>query len=191
MKIYTRSGDHKKTSLVGGERVSKSELRIDAYGDVDELSAFLSLFSDTLSQHDTILSTAQLNLLFPRVQKHLFVVCSELACRKKIPQFSIEAEDVLFLEQSIDAFESQLPRLTNFVLPGGHVLNSQAHMCRTICRRAERKIVQLSEQEDVQEEILKYINRLSDLLFVLARFMSLSFSAQEVIWSGQISERKG
>jgi cob(I)alamin adenosyltransferase len=178
MKIYTKTGDGGKTSLVEGTRISKSDLRIEAYGTVDELNSFLGLVAD----HDV--NKARYDFL-KSIQDNLFVIGANLASdpskrADKVPP--VQTEDIIALEKSMDEMDSKLPELKHFILPGGHVAVSLAHVCRTICRRAERCVVRLSEADEVPELVATYLNRLSDFFFVLSRMMSLELGVQEVKW---------
>lgn len=178
MKIYTKTGDKGETSLLGGTRVNKSHLRIDAYGTIDELNAHLGFLRD---QEANQKREEKLSI----IQDRLFVVGAMLATDPekntvKIPE--LKKEDVLFLEAEIDRMESGLPPLTNFILPGGHPVVSYAHIARTVCRRAERAIILLRESSAVDELIPEYINRLSDYLFVLGRQLALELQVQEITW---------
>lgn len=178
MKIYTKGGDKGKTSLLGGTRVSKAHLRIDAYGNVDELNSWIGVLRD--HQENT-----SRNLLFIEIQDRLFTLGSNLAkepgeSRIAIP--NIAESDVERLEKVIDEMNSSLPPMKNFVLPGGHPLVSFAHVARTVCRRAERGVVALQEHEEVNELIIMYLNRLSDYLFMLSRALTQELKANEVPW---------
>lgn len=179
MKIYTRTGDKGKTSLFTGKRVPKHHIRIESYGTVDELNAHLGLLRD---QRMDARSLEMLAL----IQVKLFTVGSILATepkkdqRLKIPR--ILAEDIELLEREMDRINTELPEMTHFILPGGHPTVSYCHIARTVCRRAERAISLLSENDAVPEGVLSYINRLSDYLFVLARKLSKDLKIQEVKW---------
>ncbi|WP_162419351.1 cob(I)yrinic acid a,c-diamide adenosyltransferase [Cyclobacterium roseum] len=178
MKIYTKTGDKGETSLLGGTRVTKSHLRIDAYGTIDELNAHLGFLRDQeMNQKRAEKLT--------RIQDRLFVVGAMLASdpeKKAVNIPELTKEDVLFLEAEIDLMESGLPPLKNFILPGGHPVVSYAHITRTVCRRAERAIIMLGESSTVEELIPEYINRLSDYLFVLGRQLALELQIQEITW---------
>lgn len=178
MKIYTKKGDKCNTTLVGGVGVSKIHPRIEAYGTVDELIAHVGLLSDMLTDNEIKSSLLKL-------QDKLMIAAAQLAYDKsvKLSLPEISNQDVEWLEQSIDAMEEKLTPLTHFLLPGGHIAISQAHVCRTVCRRAERRIVELNQSFKVEEEILKYFNRLSDYFFVLSRFIAYQFGKKEVIWN--------
>lgn len=185
MKIYTKTGDTGETSLFGGTRVKKFNLRIEAYGTVDELNSYLGLIRDQKIDNNT-------KITLIKVQNNLFTLGSMLATpqnkeilkngkkRLKIP--SISNNDVVFLEKEIDNMNLSLKPMNNFVLPGGHTTVSFCHISRCICRRAERITVQLNEQETVNEKILIYLNRLSDYLFVLARKLTQDNEAIEIAW---------
>lgn len=178
MKIYTRTGDEGSTGLFGGRRVSKADLRIDAYGTVDELNAFLAVV------RDQEVNRKREHVLI-QIQEHLFTIGAMLATvpgntTVKIPH--LQDTDTTSLETAIDEMETQLEPLRNFVLPGGHVSVSHCHVARTVCRRAERKIVTLHETESVDPVIIRYINRLSDYLFVLARVMAVELDIKETPW---------
>ncbi len=179
-KIYTKTGDAGKTSLLGGSKVFKNNIRIEAYGNIDELNSFIGLLAD--QYHDE-----QSRGMLKEIQDRLFTIGSALACDPhkeialKIPDL-IE-EDVLLLEKEIDRMTGVLPPMKSFILPGGHVVVSTAHICRCICRRAERSTVQLDTAEPLgQPLIIKYLNRLSDYLFILARYAGHQLGAVEVAW---------
>lgn len=178
MKIYTKAGDKGQTMLIGGKRVLKSEKSIEAYGTVDELIAFTGLLRD--HQLDNNIKS---NLI--QIQDVLMVCASILAsdcddCKVKIPE--LKESDIIFLEKEIDQMDGKIPPLQSFILPGGHQVVSLCHVVRTICRRAERRIVELGTESHVPETLLKYINRLSDYFFVLSRFLSADFQTDEIKW---------
>lgn len=178
MKVYTKSGDKGTTSLLGGTRVAKTHLRLEAYGTIDELNAFLGLVRDAAVNKGR--STE-----LKAIQDRLFAVGSHLAAeasRNHKHVVDIRESDVEFLEQAIDRMETELPALRNFILPGGHTDVSHTHVARTVCRRAERMAVALHEQEPIEAIILTYLNRLSDYLFVLSRKMTQELGAEEQIW---------
>lgn len=168
-KIYTKTGDDGTTGLVGGSRVKKYDVRLEAYGTVDELNASVGLIRSYKLPAD-----AENYLL--EIQNKLFNIGSRLASDEKGKAFtkklSITEDHISFLENAIDKMEEDLPELTQFILPGGDLASAQCHVARTVCRRAERRILEFSELENVQSEIVVYINRLSDFLFVLARKLS-------------------
>jgi len=178
MKIYTKTGDDGKTSLIGGERVQKNHPRIEAYGTVDELNSFIGILR--AQEIDTHSKDFLIN-----IQNNLFTICSLLAAdsektEKKLPQ--INQEDVSNLEKEIDVMNEKLPEIHSFVLPGGNQIVSYSHIARTVCRRAERTIIKLSEEMPVNNIIIKYLNRLSDFLFVLARKFANDFNVNEVFY---------
>ena len=185
MKIYTKTGDKGKTSLFGGTRVAKHNLRIEAYGTVDELNSHIGLLRDQKIDKKTI-------EVLVKIQNELFTLGSMLATPKEkeilksgkerlnIPK--ITEEDILFLELEIDAMNANLPQMTNFILPGGHTIVSFCHIARTVCRRAERIVVNLSETETINPITISYLNRLSDYLFVLARKLTIDNHITEVPW---------
>ncbi|MCC6726005.1 MAG: cob(I)yrinic acid a,c-diamide adenosyltransferase [Saprospiraceae bacterium] len=179
-KIYTKTGDEGQTALFGGKRLSKSHLRIECYGTVDELNSFLGLVRDG-SQDKHVR-----DLLF-EIQNRLFDLGANLATDPDKPMTvpSLHEKDIQLLENEIDAMEASLPALKNFILPGGHTVVSTCHVARCVCRRAERLVVALNETEPVTSDVLKYLNRLSDFLFVLARKLGEQVGAEEVIWKGR------
>jgi cob(I)alamin adenosyltransferase len=179
MKIYTRTGDQGTTGLLGGTRVGKDHLRIECYGTVDELNSHVGMLSD--------LSDGVHAGLLAAVQHTLFTIGSRLACsgeeeaeRFKLP--AISDADITALEDAMDAMDAELEPMRNFILPGGHPAISQAHICRTVCRRAERRVVELAGLEAIPEVLLRYLNRLSDLLFVLARHEGLRRGIADRPW---------
>lgn len=177
-KIYTKTGDKGTTSLIGGTRVPKYHDRIEAYGTVDELNAFIGLLRD--QNIDTHSKT-----LLLEIQDRLFTLESILAADserhlKSLP--GLKQEDVILLETEIDKMNESLPELTSFVLPGGHPAVSYCHVSRTVCRRAERLTIKLNEEFQIPPVIITYLNRLSDYLFVLARKFSHDFGVKESLW---------
>lgn len=182
MKIYTRKGDQGQTSLIGGTRVSKAHLRIEAYGTVDELNSYLGWLRDLCNgilPADTLIE----------IQDRLFTIGSLLAAdpensKMKLPELS--ESDVTFLESEMDKMDSELPEMKSFILPGGHQAVSCAHVARCVARRAERCVVLLAENENVDTIIIKYLNRLSDYLFVLARFLAHKTNATETPWKARL-----
>ncbi|OQA00611.1 MAG: Cob(I)yrinic acid a,c-diamide adenosyltransferase [Bacteroidetes bacterium ADurb.Bin408] len=178
-KIYTKKGDKGETSLIGGKKVTKFDIRVEAYGTVDELKSYLAIIKDTEDN-------PALTKIISHIQERLFRVESQLACNemlisKKLP--SLTQRDVQFLEKKIDHMEAMLPPLKNFIIPGGQLASSHCHVARCICRRAERIIVNLNSQEPVKPVILSYLNRLSDFLFMLARYLCLKRNCNDNIWS--------
>ncbi|MEZ4458621.1 MAG: cob(I)yrinic acid a,c-diamide adenosyltransferase [bacterium] len=182
-RVYTRKGDAGKTSLVGGQKVAKNALRIDGYGTVDELNAFVGAARQTIKeQHPDFVELGETLL---RVQHELFNLGSILATLPSdVGEFMprVTEKDVEALEQSIDAHNAGLPELRSFVLPGGNRLSVELHQCRTICRRAERLVVELDGEETVDPQALAYLNRLSDAFFVWSRWAAVHGGAEEVLW---------
>ena len=177
MKIYTKKGDKGKTSLFGGDRVAKSSLRIEAYGTVDELNSVVGLAASySLSDKG--------QELLNKVQENLFVLGADLATPPsyKARINRIDEQAITFLEDIIDEMEEALDPLKNFILPGGSQQGATLHLARTVCRRAERAAVACSEQEEISELTIKYLNRLSDFLFVWARFENKQAGIREDIW---------
>jgi cob(I)alamin adenosyltransferase len=177
--IYTRTGDKGTTSLVGGIRVKKTHIRLEAYGTVDELNAHLGWLN-------TYLKGEELQFL-QTIQHKLFTLGSYLATdttqtKLRADAAGIQPADVAVLEKEIDRLDALLPKLTAFILPGGSADAAAAHICRTVCRRAERRILTLSEETEIAPEALAYINRLSDYLFVLARYFNHRAGSTEVNW---------
>lgn len=181
-RIYTRGGDKGDTSLAGGQRVPKDALRIDCYGTVDELNSFAGMACFSAEQQA---ETARLAAILKRVQHELFNLGSILAT---LPadvhpkQARVTAAEVRRLEQEIDEMNAELPSLRSFVLPGGTRLNTELHACRTICRRAERLCVALSREEELPEDTVHYLNRLSDAFFVWSRWANKALGVPEVLW---------
>ncbi len=187
LKIYTKTGDLGKTSLIGGTQVSKSHIRIDSYGTVDELNSYIGLVSDYFEDEKT-------NCTLKEIQDRLFTIGSSLACDPdkeplmKIPD--LNESDIEFLEIEIDSMNEILPPMKSFILPGGSVAVSTAHIARCVCRRAERCCVNMKEQLlYVDPLVIKYLNRLSDYLFVLSRYISQQSGATELKWKPRISQK--
>jgi cob(I)alamin adenosyltransferase len=179
MKIYTKTGDKGETSLLGGRRVSKNDIRIEAYGTVDELNANLGLI------HDYGISRDQKEKIHT-IQNELFDMGAYLACEVDPEKFklSLIGEDqILRLEEEIDEMEKDLSPLRNFILPAGHLAVSQCHVARCVCRRAERNIIHLSQQEKISDTVISYLNRLSDYLFVLSRKIAHDMGVEEIKWT--------
>ncbi|MDR0748366.1 MAG: cob(I)yrinic acid a,c-diamide adenosyltransferase [Tannerellaceae bacterium] len=177
--VYTRTGDKGTTSLVGGQRVSKTDKRIESYGTTDELNSFVGLLITELTDRE--------ELDFCRfIQHKLFTIGSYLATDQEKTSLKIESkvtpESIEKIEREIDRLDNALPKMTHFILPGGSRSAALAHVCRTICRRAERQLYRLAETSDVEEPVLVFINRLSDYFFVLARKECLKNKGNEIIW---------
>ena len=185
MKIYTKTGDQGSTALYGGTRVPKYHIRIESYGSVDELNSYLGLVRDSVLDH-------KIKELLTHIQERLFTLGAILATdpekqklkngkeRLNIPK--IDEEDIQFLENKIDLMNENLSPMTHFILPGGHSTVSHCHIARCICRRAERLTTLLNEKEPINSPVLKYLNRLSDFLFVLARKLSYDMEVDELKW---------
>ncbi|OYU57285.1 MAG: ATP:cob(I)alamin adenosyltransferase [Chitinophagaceae bacterium BSSC1] len=185
MKIYTKTGDLGKTSLIGGTKVAKSHIRIDTYGTIDELNSYIGLLGDHLT--DTRSKTT-----LTEVQDRLFTIGSSLACDpEKEPMMKIpdlKESDILFLEKEIDSMNELLPPMKFFILPGGHPAISTAHVARCVCRRSERCCVNMMEHElFVDPLVIKYLNRLSDYLFQLSRYIGHLLQVPEKPWRPRLS----
>lgn len=186
-RVYTRHGDKGMTRLVGGQKVEKYNLRIDSYGTVDELNAFVGLARQSLHEnHAEQPEFVKLDAVLLRVQHELFNLGSILATLPedigpKMPR--VTEVDVKALEDSIDAYNEDCPPLRSFVLPGGTRLNADLHVCRTVCRRAERLTVQLAEESELDPYAVSYLNRLSDAFFVWSRWAVIHADVPEVLWS--------
>ena len=178
MKVYTRKGDEGQTGLLGGTRVPKHHPRIEAYGTLDELNSFIGLLHDHVNETDV-------RRLLLRIQNVLFAVGSHLSADPETNTFPLPAIDSTLtpdLESAMDKMDADLPALKNFVLPGGHIANSYAHVCRTVTRRAERRIGEMQHVVDIPSLVLPLLNRLSDYFFVLARWLSAQKGADEITW---------
>ena len=187
LKIYTKTGDLGRTSLIGGTKVPKSHIRIETYGTVDELNSFIGMLTDNIRDSHSI-------DLLREIQDRLFTIGSSLACdpdkepKMKLPD--LNEEDVGLLEKEIDTMNETLPEMRSFILPGGSVAVSTAHVARCVCRRAERHCVNMQEQEMfVDPLVIKYLNRLSDYLFVMARYIGHIAGVKEIEWKPRISTR--
>jgi len=184
-RVYTKTGDEGKTSLIGGTRVYKSDIRIEAYGTVDELNSFVGFLRDQIPGHFQVPTLL-------RIQNELFVLGALLAEDKeknKMHLPELKESSVLELEKNIDIMDEQLPPMRFFVLPGGHTAVSAAHICRTVCRRAERCVIDLSQKAEIHPLIIKYLNRLSDYFFVLSRQLAMDFKAEEIPWKPEKPEK--
>ena len=190
MKIYTKTGDKGTTALFGGTRVPKYNLRIESYGTADELNSYIGLIRDQeISEH----IKSSLN----KIQHDIFTLGAMLATppeketlkngKERLNILKVENNSIEFLEKEIDKMNEELPQMTHFILPGGHQTVSFCHIARCVCRRTERLVVELNEQEPINPDVLMYLNRLSDYLFVLARKLSKDLSAKEIKW---IPEKK-
>jgi cob(I)alamin adenosyltransferase len=184
IKIYTKTGDRGTTSLIGGTKVPKNDIRIETYGTVDELNSWIGMVNDQLNDE------AFKNEL-KEIQDRLFTIGSSLATdadkesKMKLPDLT--QNDIEFLEKRIDAMTGELPPMKNFILPGGHVAVSSIHITRCICRRAERLAVNMQQHQlFVDEKVIQYLNRLSDYLFTLARFVAQKLGAEEIPWKARV-----
>ena len=178
MKIYTRKGDSGYTLLIDGKIVYKHNLSVAAYGTIDELNSFLGLLKDYIDDE-------KIKDVLNNIQLKLFSIGSILASAENqniSEKVKIEKKDVEYIELEIDRLNEYLPELKNFIIPGGHKISSYSHVCRSICRRAERKISELNENSSVDPNILAYVNRLSDFFFVLSRFLKHSDNVSESYW---------
>ncbi|MGO2359311.1 MAG: cob(I)yrinic acid a,c-diamide adenosyltransferase [Mesonia sp.] len=185
MKIYTKTGDKGSTALFGGTRVPKHHIRIESYGTVDELNAYIGLIKDQKIDEE-------LKADLKKVQNNLFTLGAELATdpekaqlkngKERLNIVKVKEAEIQFLEDQIDAMNQGLPQMTNFILPGGHTTVSYCHIARCVCRRAERLAAALNEVEPFEAYILQYLNRLSDYLFVLARKLSKDLQVEEIKW---------
>ena len=180
MKIYTKTGDQGETGILGGKRVYKDDRIIDTIGEVDEVNSHLGL---VVSANDD----ASVNSILQEIQAELFVIGSQIAnCQSDRPHsVSVGLDSVARLEKNIDHYDEKLPAMTAFILPGGHSVGAQLHVSRCVCRRAERSLVQLTRQSEFDSDLsvaVTYLNRLSDLLFVLARYVNVSAERPEIQW---------
>jgi len=178
-KVYTKTGDSGKTSLVGGMRVPKSHIRLEAYGTIDELNSFVGLLICQINEDET-------SKILSFIQHKLFTVGSYLATETESiapkEKSIIHEEDISLLENEMDKMDSELPPLRNFILPGGNEAAARAHVCRSICRRAERCIYRVKDDYPVDDDILKFVNRLSDYFFLLAR-KEANKTGEEIFWN--------
>jgi cob(I)alamin adenosyltransferase len=175
MKIYTKTGDNGTTSLIGGKRISKGDLRIEAYGTIDELMAHIGLLFDKINNHIY-------KELFIEIQTKLMICSSIIASIDNKNTLDITTKDIIFIESQIDELNKDLVPLKKFVLPGGHTIVSYCHVTRTICRRAERCVVRIDDDNNLLF-VIKYLNRLSDLFFVLSRKLSSELNCEEILWN--------
>ena len=183
MKIYTKKGDGGETSLIGGTKVPKSDLRIECYGTVDELNSWIGLVASMLP------ARCRRKIVLNRVQERLFVIGSLLANDpgvSRMPLPKLQGEDAVLLEKEIDRMTAKLPELKSFILPGGTQVSSWCHIARCVCRRAERGVVALSRKDAVDALVIVYLNRLSDYLFVLARALNQSKGVRDILWKPAI-----
>lgn len=184
-RVYTRTGDAGSTALVGGARVAKDSRRVECYGEIDELNAILGLARSLNHEAAPGLARERLETILQRLQNELFDVGSELATPPEAEyagMYKVSAEDVRALELLMDTCQRELEPLKSFILPGGGVVSAVLHQARTVCRRAERQIIRLAREEAVGEHVVPYVNRLSDLLFVLSRWIGKQNGEREYLW---------
>jgi len=184
IRIYTKTGDKGTTSLIGGTKVPKSDIRIETYGTVDELNSWIGLIGDQLHE-------AEIRKELKEIQDRLFTIGSALATdgekepKMKLPD--LHDTDIAFLEKRIDAMTDELPPMKSFILPGGHPVVSSIHIVRCVCRRAERLAVSMQQNDlFIDEKVIQYLNRLSDYLFTLARYAGMKLGAEEVPWKPRV-----
>ncbi len=178
MKVYTKTGDKGETSLFGGKRVLKSNVRIEAYGTSDELNAWIGLIRSQKIKENHI-------KVLVEIQDRIFTLGAQLAADPDKPKLKlprIEEGDILYLEAEMDSMDTELPPMTKFTLPGGNSIVSYCHLARTVCRRCERLIIELNQTAEVNDLVIKYVNRLSDYLFVLSRKLTAELNAKEEFW---------
>ena len=185
MKIYTRTGDDGTTGLIGGTRVKKYNIRLESYGTIDELNSYMGYIRSMQADKvvDNVLET---------IQNKLFVIGANLATEESITlikkQLPCKKDDIELLEREMDRMNESLPELRNFILPGGSQVSSVCHVARTVCRRAERRIVELADSHDVDAILIKYVNRLSDYLFVLSRYLNMTQKSPEILWQPELDD---
>jgi len=185
MKIYTKTGDLGETALYGGKRLSKAHIKIESYGNVDELNACLGIIISLLPKNENWNNTSTQII---NIQSRLFDIGTHLAAesgKKNLILPEINLHHIEMLEQQIDIWQQILPELKNFILPGGNILAAHTHIARTVCRRAERTVVALNEIEKINPILIQYLNRLSDYLFVFARYINYQDNTTEIIWQGR------
>ncbi len=184
MKVYTKSGDKGTTSLIGGERVAKDDIRVEAYGTVDELTAFVALLADKIKSRELSESYIEelysINSMLMNVEAHLAAGENPGYALPEVSEQSIEA-----LERSIDAMQARVPQIMKFTIPGGDELISLCHICRTVCRRAERRSISAASTNIINALAIKYLNRLSDYFYLLGRTMALELNVDEILWRAE------
>ncbi|WP_168122730.1 cob(I)yrinic acid a,c-diamide adenosyltransferase [Paenibacillus sp. HB172176] len=188
MRLYTKSGDKGQTSLIGG-RVRKDDSRVEAYGTLDELNSFVGLAAAEAAKHEALSALAEQLI---EIQQELFDCGSDLAYSQEGAPLKINAEPALRLERSMDEYTNEAPEITKFILPGGSSVSSMLHVCRTVCRRAERAIVTMMDEHDKNPEVLVYVNRLSDFFFAAARLANarLNVPDTEYIRSAEVFRKR-
>ena len=186
MKVYTKTGDLGDTALYGGQRVSKSDIKIESYGNVDELNSLIGVVIALLKEKKLLTETVE---QLHEIQEILFDIGAHLAAqtdKKKLALPDVNENHIEILEKQIDNWTEILPELKFFILPGGNTIAAHTHVARTVCRRAERSVVLLNHQEEVNPILVKYLNRLSDYLFVLSRYINFIAESDEIIWLGRL-----
>lgn len=176
MKLYTKTGDSGQTSLIGG-RVRKDDVRVEAYGTIDELNCFVSLAAAGAEKHGEL---AEMAALLIDIGQELFDCGSDLAYAVEGAPLKISGEPAVRLENWIDKYSTEAPEITKFILPGGSSVSAQLHVCRTVCRRAERRVVTLAAEHPINQEVLKYLNRLSDFFFAAARVANAKLGVPDI-----------
>lgn len=184
MKLYTKGGDKGKTSLIGGQRVLKDSVRVEAYGTVDELNSIVGVVVSLLKE--TNIKSLREELL--QIQQFLFDAGSDLAVPEPTKEFRLQSAAVTWLEERIDDYSEQVPPIEEFILPGGELISSQLHVCRTITRRAERRTISISKDEPLNDQAVKFLNRLSDYFFITARFVNYTLGESDIFYqrSGKV-----
>lgn len=181
MKVYTKTGDKGTTSLVGGERVRKTDERVEAYGTVDELMAFTALLNDSLREDPSLgEKVGELNRILSQLMTAAALLATEKGAQSKVAPLGEEA--TAWLETRIDAMQDVLPPITRFTIPGGHKSVSLCHICRTVCRRAERIALRADQIYPAEPSVLVYLNRLSDYFYLLGRILTAHFAVEETLW---------
>ena len=180
MKIYTKTGDQGETGLFGGQRVQKNNSRIQAYGTIDELNAFIGVLSDHIQDKETKAYLIEIQHRLFSLGAYLATPSEKVANTTNIPD--VFPEDIESLEKEMDRMDADLEPLRNFILPGGHPQVSFAHLARTVCRRAEREVISLNQQDTIAPLAIQYLNRLSDYFFILARYLAKQLEVDEVLW---------
>lgn len=181
MKVYTKTGDRGTTALIGGERVFKTDVRVEAYGTVDELSAFVALLADRLREDGALAREVDdLNRILSRLMSvEALLARGTTGCKQVAP---LPEGAVAWLEERIDAMQAQVPPIDKFTIPGGNTAVSMCHVCRTVCRRAERAALRVDAEHGVDAEVLAFLNRLSDYFYLLGRRLTVHFDAEEILW---------
>jgi len=188
MKIYTKTGDKGLTGLIGGKRIPKSDIRIIAYGSVDELNSYIGLSISLLSKHNLSSSFSDIIVTLSRIQNELFVIGSDLADPdlSKSSSLRVQSNMITVLENDIDKYEKELSPITYFILPGGSIESSNLHIARSIARRTETNVAKLFLEDMINNLVLVYLNRLSDLLFVLSRTINNRLQISDIAWKSRI-----